>query len=345
MMTWSPQGSMDNFEKLKCVLMHFKDGVLLLDPANRILLINPPFCHAFNLEQEDLLGKSLMEVLPHPDVRTILETSEEEPIPHHEITLDDGRIFYAQRTTIPGFGLALTIQDISYFKQLDRLKSEFVHTVSHDLRSPLTAILGYIELIERVGPINTQQKEYIQRVQTSVRNITNLVDDLLDLGRIEAGLDVFKEIIPLDSLIKISVDMLNDQIGVKKQRLEMSVPDPSPKWYGNPVRLRQMLDNLIGNAIKYTPKGGTIRISVEEQGDQIILRVSDTGRGIPLGEQAHIFDKFYRASNIPESVEGTGLGLAIVKSIIDNHGGRIWVESALDEGSTFTVVIPAYIPR
>ena len=139
--------------------------------------------------------------------------------------------------------------------------------------------------------------------------------------------------------------MLNDQIGVKKQRLEMSVPDPSPKWYGNPVRLRQMLDNLIGNAIKYTPKGGTIRVSVEEQGDQIILSVSDTGRGIPLGEQAHIFDKFYRASNTPESVEGTGLGLAIVKSIIDNHGGRIWVESALDEGSTFTVVIPAYIPR
>ncbi len=111
---------------------------------------------------------------------------------------------------------------------------------------------------------------------------------------------------------------------------------------GNPIRLRQMLDNLIGNAIKYTPEGGEITIDVEVQNDQVILRISDTGPGIPPADQPHIFEKFYRASNVPKGVGGSGLGLAIVKSIVDNHQGRIWVDSLLGQGSTFTVVLPLY---
>jgi two-component system NtrC family sensor kinase len=111
---------------------------------------------------------------------------------------------------------------------------------------------------------------------------------------------------------------------------------------GNPIRLRQMLDNLIGNAVKYTPEGGTVAIKMSVEQEQLITSVKDSGIGIPLSDQAHIFDKFYRASNAPKSVPGTGLGLAIVKSIVDNHEGRIWVESKVREGTTFFVVLPLY---
>jgi signal transduction histidine kinase len=117
-----------------------------------------------------------------------------------------------------------------------------------------------------------------------------------------------------------------------------------PPVRGNPIRLRQMVDNLIGNAIKYTQEGGEISIAVEVQKDQDILRITDNGPGIPASDQPHIFEKFYRAGNVPKGVGGSGLGLAIVKSIIDNHQGRIWVDSLLGRGTTFTVVLPVYKP-
>ncbi len=128
----------------------------------------------------------------------------------------------------------------------------------------------------------------------------------------------------------------------KKLNLHLNLPTDIPQMRGNPIRLRQMLDNLIGNAIKYTPEGGEITIDVEAQNEQVILRISDTGPGIPPADQPHIFEKFYRASNVPKGVGGSGLGLAIVKSIVDNHQGRIWVESLLGKGSAFTVVLPLY---
>jgi signal transduction histidine kinase len=109
---------------------------------------------------------------------------------------------------------------------------------------------------------------------------------------------------------------------------------------GSPIRLRQMIANLLENAIRYTPSGGTVRVEAEAEGDQVILRVSDTGPGVPPADQPYLFDKFFRASNVPEHVPGTGLGLSIVKSIVDNHGGRIWVDSTLGAGTTFTVVLP-----
>ncbi len=124
------------------------------------------------------------------------------PVPHHEIVFDDGRVLSAQYTAIPGIGIAVTMQDITYLKQVDRLKNEFVNTVSHDLRSPLTAILGYVDLLDRVGPVNDQQREFIHRVQVSVESITALVNDLLELGRIEAGFDSQNEVVPLEGILR-----------------------------------------------------------------------------------------------------------------------------------------------
>jgi PAS domain S-box-containing protein len=329
--------------KLETIIDHIDDGVMILDEKHNILLINPAMRRSFGLWQEDYEGKPVLDIIPNPDLRTILTENSEGASPHNEIAFEDGRVYNAQYAPIPGIGTAITIQDITYLHQIDRLKSEFISTVSHDLRSPLTAILGYVELLERVGPINDAQREFIARVQVSVQSITSLVNDLLELGRIEAGVDSQKELIPLDSIMQLTAESYDAQTAEKGVRLYLVIPKgKSVEIRGNPIRLRQMMDNLIGNAVKYTPEGGEISVELEEQSEQIIIRIADNGPGIPPADQAHIFEKFYRATNVPKGVGGSGLGLAIVKSIVDNHHGRIWVESIVGKGSTFVVVLPMY---
>ena len=343
--TASLQQRVDELQKLDTIVEHIEDGVIILDEKSNLLLINPAARRSFGLWQDDeIKGKSINEVLSHPDVKLLLSQGIDNPLPHNEINFEDGRVLSAQCTSIPHIGLAITMQDITYLKQIDRLKNEFVHTVSHDLRSPLTAILGYVDLLDRVGPVNDQQREFIHRVQNSVQSITSLVNDLLELGRIEAGFDTQREVVSLDGIIRFALETLGGQISEKKLNLHVDLPTDMPPVRGNPIRLRQMVDNLIGNAIKYTQEGGEIAIAVEVQKDQDILRIADNGPGIPPSDQPHIFEKFYRAGNVPKGVGGSGLGLAIVKSIIDNHQGRIWVESLLGRGTTFTVVLPVYKP-
>ncbi|MBM3152548.1 MAG: response regulator [Chloroflexi bacterium] len=340
--TASLKQKLDELQKLEIILNGIADGVMILDMDGKILMINPVVRRAFGLSDTDFTGRPVLEVVPHPDLRSLLATGADNPLPVHEITFDDGRVYNGQYAPIAGIGTAVTMQDISYIKQVDRLRSEFVHTVSHDLRSPLTAVLGYVELLGRIGPLNEQQREFVQRIQNSVQNITALVNDLLDLGRIEAGMDIRREVIPLDGIINYTLEHLNPQIQEKNQRVQVDLPASIPSFRGNPIRLRQMLDNLVNNAIKYTPDGGEIRIQLEQQGDLAILCISDSGPGIPPLDQPHVFEKFYRASNVPKGVGGSGLGLAIVKSIVENHQGRIWVESALGKGTKFSVMLPIH---
>ncbi|MGB8215220.1 MAG: ATP-binding protein [Anaerolineales bacterium] len=339
--TASLQRRVDELQKVDTILEHIEDGVIILDDKLNILLINAAARRTFGLWQDDnVTGKPVADVLPHPDLQALLHKDVKTVAPHHEIAFDDGRVLSSQYTPIPGIGLAVTMQDITYLKQVDRLKNEFVNTVSHDLRSPLTAILGYVDLLERVGPVNDQQREFIHRVQTSVESITALVNDLLELGRIEAGFDSQNEVVPLEGILRYALETVGGVISEKRLNIHLELPRDVPPMRGNPIRLRQMLDNLLGNAIKYTPEGGDITIEMELQGEQVILRMSDNGPGIPPADQPHIFEKFYRASNVPKGVGGSGLGLAIVKSIVDSHQGRIWVESLLGQGATFTVVLP-----
>jgi two-component system NtrC family sensor kinase len=180
----------------------------------------------------------------------------------------------------------------------------------------------------------------VERVQISVEQITELVSDLLDLGRIEAGLDVAKEMTPIGVLARYAVEGMRAYADSRGILLEVDIPEETPLVLGAPIRLRQMVGNLLDNALKYTPKGGKVRIEAEAEGEQVILRVRDNGLGIPPADQPYLFDKFFRASNVPQDSTGTGLGLSIVKSIVDNHNGRIWVDSTLGQGSIFTLVLP-----
>ncbi len=326
------------------IFTNIGDGVIILDRQARIIIINQTACQAFGVAAESVFGQPVARAIPHPDLLSLLARPAGNGLKYHEINFDDGRVLNAHYAAVPNIGFAITLQDISYLKELDRIKSDFVHTVSHDLRSPLTSVLGYAELVGRTGPLNDHQREFMARLQASIQNITSLVNDLLDLGRLEAGFDARREIVQLENIIGYALDVLSGQTQARNQTVHFEAQPNLPPLKANPLRLRQMLDNLIGNAIKYSPPGGQIEIGLRAEEGQVILRVRDNGPGIPLTDQPHIFDKFYRGENVPEGVPGSGLGLAIVKSIVDNHQGRIWVESALGQGSTFFVVLPAYIP-
>ena len=330
-------------DKLEAIITNIEDGVIVLDQEQKILFINRIARETFDLPANSI-GRPILHMIQNPDLQAFLLGSTESSVKHHELNFDDGRIFNAQQTAIPNLGMAITFHDITYLKKLEQIKSEFVNTVSHDLRSPLTAVLGYAELVSRVGPLNEEQQEFVRRIEASVQSITTLINDLLDLGRLEAGFDAGRESVQLESILQSSLDMLGSLITKKNLQLEKDISSNLPALHAHPIRIRQMLDNLIGNAIKYTPKDGTIRISIRAEDRQLIFEISDTGPGIPLNEQFRIFEKFYRASNVLNGPKGSGLGLAIVKSIVENHQGRVWVKSTLGNGSTFMVVLPVYEP-
>ncbi len=325
--------------EMESILEQVNDGLLLLDPQNRILMANQALRRAFLLGDEDLQGQSVEQYFKNDDFLRILHDPNAQ-MNHFEIESPQGHVYDLHLARVPGVGAVASLHDISYLKQLDHLRKDFVTTVSHDLRSPLTAILGYVELIERAGTVNEQQAEFIQRVKSSVHATTSLIDDLLSLGRVEVGL--IDEVMSVDmKLVTIqAIGGLQPQIQTKQQTLKMGETGPLSPVLGSRTQLGQVVGNLIGNAVKYTQIGGEIHVALREEQNQLILHVTDNGPGIPVEEQSRIFEKFYRATNAGADVQGTGLGLAIVKTIVENHRGLIWVDSKVGEGSGFTVVLP-----
>jgi two-component system NtrC family sensor kinase len=324
--------------KLGSILTNIQDGVIVIDRDQRIAFANKTIQEALRWGEQPIVGRPYRELLTQSELLQLMDTNESSN--RAEIGVEDGRVFSAMLSRIAEIGMVVSFHDITNLKKLDHIKSDFVSTVSHDLRSPLTAILGYIELLDRVGPINETQREFIRRVQVSVHNITTLVDDLLNLGRIEAGFDVRREVVQLDQLIRLAVENMRKQAEDKNHQILLELPPHLPPLLANPVQMRQMIDNLLDNAVKYTLPGGKINLRIATAQKQIIMQIQDAGIGIPAVDLPYIFDKFYRASNSGSDVTGTGLGLAIVKSIIESHNGRIWVESEVGQGTTFTIVLP-----
>lgn len=328
-------------DTLNAILAGTDEPVLVTDLENNVLLCNASMQAVFALPAD--YDGSVVDVIDHDALLHLLQA---ETGQRAELIVDDDRVFNAQVTLIPDVGRVIIMQDISYLKELDRLKTNFVANVSQDLRSPLTAIMGYVELLDRAGPLNDQQQLFIERIKLSGQSITNLITDLLDLSRIETGgVDNLHDRVWLRLVLQYALATVEGQIKAKKQRLVMEIDDDVPPLIGSPQRLKQMIRNLLQNAIQYTPENGTITVTLQAQADLAVLQVSDTGIGIPVDDQASIFDKFYRADNVRDKYEGAGLGLAIVKSIVDRHAGRIWVQSELNEGSTFTVILPTLLDK
>lgn len=330
--------------RLEAILSSTDNAIIAVDHEGRVALLNPAAARAFGVSARQAVGQMLDQAIPHSGLvqswRRASASGATEPA---ELTLADGRVLFCTFSPVlasgeGGGGWVMVMQDITHLKQLDRLKSEFVSTVSHDLRTPLATIHGFGEVL--VKSLDGENRECAQQICVQARQMSRLVEELLDLAKIEAGVESVRVSCSLADLIAEAVTAARFQADTAGVMLQADVAACLPPVAGNPVRLRQALDNLIGNALKYTPPGGQVTVRAWARGEQVLVTVQDSGPGIPRENLPRLFEKFYRVPGQEGRSAGTGLGLAIVKAVIEQHGGQVWVESELGQGSTFGFSLP-----
>jgi PAS domain S-box-containing protein len=332
-------------QRLAAILASTPDPVIVTDHRDHLLLINPVAWQLFGVEIGMQEGKSIEEVIPQPELVDLIKHSSagDESI---ELALPDGRFYLATASSIMAddqrIGRVCVLRDVTHFKELDALKSEFVATVSHDLRSPLTLLRGYATMMAMVGELNEQQENYVRKIVIGVENMARLINNLLDLGRIEAGIGLQLEKFPVRDFVEEIVETLRLNSNQKQIKLHIDTSQlVSPLIEADRAMLQQAFHNLLDNAIKYTPDKRDIWIRAKTRKDSIVFEFQDTGIGISPVDKPRLFEKFYRSANRDAKKErGTGLGLAIVKSVAERHRGKVWVDSQLGKGSTFYFEIP-----
>ncbi len=239
-------------------------------------------------------------------------------------------------------GIVVTLRDITEEKRIDRMKSEFISLASHQLRTPLTAIGWYIELLKGDGstPFTEDQEEYMAQILQSHRRMVELVNSLLNVSRIELGrVQIEPEEITVEALVAVPLQNLTPQIEEKKLTLTKRMPDATVTV--DPDLVQMVLENLLSNAVKYTPESGSIDLTVMADKEELHFAVKDTGMGIPHAQQRRIFEKLFRADNVVKSdTTGTGIGLYIAKNTVEAWGGKLWFESKEKAGTTFHFSVP-----
>ncbi len=336
----------DQHRRLSALFESVADAVYLVDSSGRMTLANPVARRRFRLP-----ASFPADGLPLPEPRPTLfsgmqETDEAFTVQHHE-PLDNAwvQIVVTRLRDQNGqaFGLVVVERDITLEREIDRMKSEFVSNVSHELRTPLTSIQAYTEMLVD-GDVEgaDQQKEYLHIVLSETERLTRLVNDVLDLARIESGRQVVRKVAldPAASARK-TARTIEPWIGRKKQQFVVDLPDIGTALQADRDMLEQALLNLLSNAVKYTPERGTITFSCRRVGDEIVFTVADTGIGLSDRDRERLFTKFFRADH--EAVRqagGTGLGLVLVGEIARLHGGRVEVRSQLGAGSQFALHLP-----
>jgi PAS domain S-box-containing protein len=342
------------------------DGVLVTDRHNEITLFNDAAEKMLELDRSQVRGKSLEEFVglfggaAKSWMETIRSWSVSPEMPDNiemyeeRLFLEDGRVLSVHLSPVRDRGEFLgtisIFRDITHQVEVDRLKSEFVATVSHELRTPMTPIKGYVEflLMGGAGQLNEQQLEFVNIIKTNIDRLSILVDDLLDVSRIEAGkVSLTFQPIDIREVIENAVEMIV-QLSQEEQRpvtIDMQMPVDLPSIYGDIERVRQIVSNLMDNAYKYSPENSNIVVRVSHERYSIQIDVVDEGIGIFPDEHDKIFERFYRGENhMVMDTPGTGLGLPIVKELVELHNGKIWVTSTgvPGEGSTFSITLPIY---
>jgi len=241
-------------------------------------------------------------------------------------------------------GVITVLHDITALKQMDRMKSQFVSTVSHEIQSPMNAVMMQLQVIldGLAGDVTEKQRDILTRASQKINNLARMASELLDLARIESGLiSLEREPVDMLAIIRDQVAFHLPRAESESIRLKVDAPETLPRVLANRRNMEEVLSNLITNAIKYSPDGGQVTVSASAGSGYLCLRVRDTGLGISPEDLKLIFQQFYRVKDEKTRyIQGTGLGLAIVKSILESHQGRIEVESRPGEGSTFMVFLP-----
>ncbi|MEW6717075.1 MAG: ATP-binding protein [Chloroflexota bacterium] len=332
-------------QRLAAILSSTPDPVLVTDEKGCILLLNPAACNVFGTKFGDAEGKPIEQVITSPDILELFHLA----VPDRQsvrIQLPDQRHYFISLSGVmsegKNQGRVCVLRDVTRLMELDKLKSDFLDTVSHDLRTPLRVIKGYSSMIEKVGELNNQQKICLEKILLGAEDMSRLVTNLLDMRRIEAGLGLQFEVVRVAELIEQVVNDLKAEAAQRNIQISKDIPsDVIPVFEADRTFIHRALFNLLDNAIKFSNAGERVTICVESRPSGMLFKVIDNGAGIAPVDQVHIFEKFYRAKRIGEGVvESLGLGLAIVKSVAEWHNGKVWVESELGKGSVFFLEVP-----
>lgn len=328
-------------KRLTAVLKYAAEAILMFDGQGRLSLLNPAGEKLFtdfkaNINQSLPVGHGYDAFIKLLDEARSSRTARS-----GEILWADQRTFMALLTPIEDGGQVAILHDVTRFKELDQVKNEFIATASHDLKNPITSIAGFSTLLAVAGPLNEQQQDFVSRIQGAAQNMTELVQNMMELAQMDLEATQKHEPVEMGKLLEEMAHEFTAQAKVKEQTLDFTPLSSTTNINGDPLQLRQLLRNLIGNAIKYTPKGGAVGILTEANDGHLKIDIQDNGYGIPAADLPFIFNRFYRVRNeAVKDIEGNGLGLAIVKSAIEQHGGQISVESEPGKGTCFTINLP-----
>ncbi len=331
--------------QLSAVFNQMTDGVLIVDSEGRVRLVNPAAERLFQIHEKSGVNRSIVEVLRyHQLVDLWHKTKYGEP---QSTMLEIGSehqflqvVAMPLKVSQPGSTLML-FQDLTQLRRLETVRRDFISNVSHELRTPLASLKALAETLQE-GALEDPPaaSRFISRMETEIDNLTQLVNELLELSRIESGkLSLsFHRIQPCE-LLKPAVDRMSLQAERAGLDLSLECPDNLPPVFADPNRISQVMINLVHNAIKFTPPGGHITVSAYQDVKNIVFFVRDTGVGIARKDLGRIFERFYKADRA-RTGGGTGLGLSIARHMIESHGGYIWAESEDDVGSTFYFSLP-----
>jgi two-component system phosphate regulon sensor histidine kinase PhoR len=343
--------------ELEAILWSIGDGVIVIDSQCNLIMINPVACEIFETTASTAIGQPLSKVVGDEALISLLEEAlegDDDSSLAKEIVLrpaGNGRemAYEALASPLAGAGdgnrgAVVVLRNITKQKELELMKSNFVSIVSHELKTPLHSIKGFVDVIlmGKTGEINEVQRDFLETTRDQAKHLQNMINDLLDSTQFESGrVNLSLEEISLAELIDEIITKLGplaDEMGIT---LCKNIAPGLSFIHADRTRLLQVLTNLVDNAIKFTPAGGRISLEAFDNGTQVQVRVSDTGIGIPPGEREKVFNRFYQIdSSATRAYRGTGLGLAICKYIIEAHRGRIWVESNDPQGSIFCFTVP-----
>ena len=327
-------------KRLSAVLNAAADAILVLSSEGNLQIINPTGEKLFT-DVTARIGTPLPAQKGYDGLIKIIENAKlSGNLEKTEILWPDDRTFSVLVTPIKEGGEVAVLHDVSHFMTLNRLKDEFLATASHDLKNPIFSVMGYSDLIAKVGSLNETQADFLRRIKNSANQMQDLVLNLLEIARIEMETDLKKERVDINDLVDEVYNEFTSIGRSKDQLMKLKLTQEKVYVYGDKMRLQQVVRNLLGNAIKYTPNGGSISISSLVLKEKIRVDFTDTGIGIPEDEIENLFQKFYRVhTNATQDIEGNGLGLAIVKSIVEQHDGEIFVSSSEGQGSCFSFIL------
>lgn len=330
-------------KKLARLISNLKEPIILLDGSDRILLLNPVAYKLLGTSEERIRNQPRANtIIQDQAILAYLSKSAEMPLWEEEYNSADGRVYRMQITGIERIGRALIFQDITEMRAIEQLKDEYLAGFSHELRSSLTAILSYTDLMAGAGAMNDQQYQFKDQVKESVALIITYLNEINAASRTDTARLIDHQVILVQDLIRGAIMAIRSEADKKSIQLTYALPDEPIQILGDLPMLRQAMLHLLDNAVKFSKPDDEVIVSTSLDRLQVLIRVRDNGIGIPEADQVKLFKTYYRAAHENDQRIAPPTGLSAVQSIIESHEGRVWVESKPNQGSVFTILLPLY---